>query len=344
MDKQPILEICIPTYNRKDVLILDVKRYLASSDRRYRIVIQDNASTDNTKDEIKKLNNPRIKYRRNKENFGGPVNGLKALANNEADYLLFVIDKDQVQIEELSAFIDFLEENSPDFGYINLQIENNNSTVFYNKGYEAAANLGFLSKHPSGYFFKRKLFDEVINTDWFKSLPSSFDFNLDIVAGALSINHAGVVYGKPLIRNANYRKFPTTIKTLTYNNDNFYFSPQVVITTMKYYLKCVFANSLDLKLIKRICRVILSREANRVTFGYKLLLDNKKICDYYGLQMRCLSFVDMYKYLNKLTIEFANFSQAKIPIFSIRKMIFEVKIKYIISYIKMQMMKIIKIF
>ena len=71
--KQPILSICIPTYNRVDYLVKSVESIIASegfNEEDVEIVISDNASTDETQttmlDYSKKY--PNIKYYRNGDN------------------------------------------------------------------------------------------------------------------------------------------------------------------------------------------------------------------------------------------------------------------------------------
>ena len=74
-NKQPILSICIPTYNREVYLkrlvdsIISQKEFVDTDD--IEIVISDNASTDSTKDMINKYINKywdKIKFFQNKEN------------------------------------------------------------------------------------------------------------------------------------------------------------------------------------------------------------------------------------------------------------------------------------
>ena len=58
-NKQPLLSICIPTYNRAEYLEGALKNIVTDSafDSRVEVIISDNASTDNTQEVGKKYSN-----------------------------------------------------------------------------------------------------------------------------------------------------------------------------------------------------------------------------------------------------------------------------------------------
>ena len=99
-DKQPILSICIPTYNRADVLDLCLTSIVQNKafSEEIEVVISDNNSTDNTSSialkYIEKYQN--VFYNRNSQNIGAEKNFIKVLelANGKFkklhnDYSLF---------------------------------------------------------------------------------------------------------------------------------------------------------------------------------------------------------------------------------------------------------------
>lgn len=74
---RPLLSICIPTYNRAQLLKETLESVLVQVDRtnidKVEIIIADNASTDETDAvmaEIKKNAKPAIKYLKNEKNVG----------------------------------------------------------------------------------------------------------------------------------------------------------------------------------------------------------------------------------------------------------------------------------
>jgi glycosyltransferase involved in cell wall biosynthesis len=91
-NKQPILSICIPTWNRRYALQHTLKSIIDQDEFKswnVEIVISDNASTDETEVEVWKLRKKykNIRYFRNKENIWGNPNINKALSLREGVYL-----------------------------------------------------------------------------------------------------------------------------------------------------------------------------------------------------------------------------------------------------------------
>ena len=121
MEKK-VLSICIPTYNRKEVLIDEIKQYLSVQDERFCIKVNDNCSTDGTVTALLQIHDDRLIVSRNEKNEGSVPNWMKALLNCNSEYVIFVLDKDLIDIKYLSAFIDYLVSDKPNFGYVDLDI------------------------------------------------------------------------------------------------------------------------------------------------------------------------------------------------------------------------------
>ncbi len=123
-NKQPILSICIPTWNRwyslQDTLksIITQKEFLSWE---VEIVISDNASTDETELEVKNLceeyNN--IKYYRNKTNIWWNPNINKALSLWTWEYL-WLLWSDSIIINDwIKDTINIIKNKKPDIIYYN---------------------------------------------------------------------------------------------------------------------------------------------------------------------------------------------------------------------------------
>lgn len=82
-ERQPILSICIPTYNRAEVLKQCLESIVTNNYFRedIEIVVSDNHSTDNTSSIVFEYSKhySNIKYYRNKENIGGERNFIRVL-------------------------------------------------------------------------------------------------------------------------------------------------------------------------------------------------------------------------------------------------------------------------
>lgn len=108
----PLLAICIPTYNRYDILnecLLDT----ISKVRKYSfpIVVADNASTDGTQELVQQLAKeyPYLIYYRQPENLGADRNFEFALKHSPAAYSWLLGDSYRVVEAELDALVEILE-------------------------------------------------------------------------------------------------------------------------------------------------------------------------------------------------------------------------------------------
>ena len=114
-DKQPLLSICIPTYNRAALLDNVLKLYTQNKyfDERIEIVISDNCSEDNTSDVCKKYTSqfPNVTYYRNSTNL---VDGnfAKALSHGKGKYLRLVNDYCYMDDEALLETYEIIKKYS----------------------------------------------------------------------------------------------------------------------------------------------------------------------------------------------------------------------------------------
>jgi glycosyltransferase involved in cell wall biosynthesis len=93
--------IIIPTYNRSTLLRICLESVLSQDYPNFRIIILDNASTDNTESIARSFADSRITYIRNKTNIGLFGNWNRALQINTSPYLTILPDDDVL----LSGFI-----------------------------------------------------------------------------------------------------------------------------------------------------------------------------------------------------------------------------------------------
>ncbi|PQA90537.1 Glycosyltransferase involved in cell wall bisynthesis [Chryseobacterium piscicola] len=105
MDKQKLLSICIPTYNRADILNRTLRSLTTNPDYNpdlIEIVISDNCSTDNTKEVVAMY--PDIKYYCNDENIKD-YNFTKAIEYGTAKYVRLFNDTLLFNFGELECML-----------------------------------------------------------------------------------------------------------------------------------------------------------------------------------------------------------------------------------------------
>lgn len=288
-----ILTICIPTYNRKDVLIDELVQYLSLNDDRFCIKIHDNCSTDGTRDALQGLKDDRIIIHFNDRNVGSVPNWMNSLCNCKSEYVIFVLDKDLVNIEYLAKFIDYLETAKPNFGYVDLDIKKKGDNIITNSGLRNVERMCYLDKHPSGYFYKTAVFNEAYQHDSFQKIDKSFIFPFEVLNGVISTKYSSTIVVMPLIINAAIREKKDT-RTLSFNESNIWFGEPKRFLEFSYYLCNVLELDLNPSEKAYLSRKVLKQSIGDVTYRLKNLLQNKEACYHYFVNCRKVSLGEMF--------------------------------------------------
>jgi glycosyltransferase involved in cell wall biosynthesis len=108
-----LASICLPTYNRADLLdyALDNLAALKDCGRPLEIVISDSGSDDRTPEVVAAhaARNPLIRAFRMPENRGAPANWLNALRQARGELMLYVADDDALILDNLFQHLDRIE-------------------------------------------------------------------------------------------------------------------------------------------------------------------------------------------------------------------------------------------
>lgn len=132
-NKKSLLSICIPTYNRAEILkecLEDLQSII--NDYNINILILDNASTDKTQEVASMYNN--IEYIRNDENIGGDLNILKSyqIASTKSEYICVLGDSYRFS-SNIGELIDILKTQLYDLVVLNRRykiLESNQNTCY----------------------------------------------------------------------------------------------------------------------------------------------------------------------------------------------------------------------
>ena len=335
--KNLVLSICIPTFNRKDVLLAEVEEYLSVKDSRFHVVVQDNCSTDGTKEALGGVQDDRLIYRRNESNLGAMPNGIKSLSGNASEYLLFTIDKDLVDINKLPEFIDYLEREKPNFGYVDLSNDKPFQILKIPKGLDSIKQTAYLSKHPSGYFWKRMLFEREICQSYFKSIDPYFDFPYEVINAHLSVDYGATIVVMPLIINANMRNLAG--KTLTYNEKNIYYSCAKRLEAFQLYLSDLLTLNISLGAKKIISVILLKRVLGQVSVGLKRLLRHKWMSERYNLKPRIVSTHEMLSNMRSAVGLFRGIAAAELGNRTVRVISAKCYVRNFLSVCKCQLIE-----
>lgn len=114
---KPLVSVCIPTYNRAQMLKECVESILLQTLSDFELIIIDNASEDATESVVKSFCDKRIVYVRNNHNIGLTGNWIRCLTLAQCEYITVFPDDDVMLPNNLENKVEVLS-NSPNVGLV----------------------------------------------------------------------------------------------------------------------------------------------------------------------------------------------------------------------------------
>lgn len=90
----PLFSICIPTFNRREMLCQAIRSAINQTYDNIEVVISDNASDDGTSEAVRAIADPRIRYFRNDNNIGGASNWERCVHLAKGQFFSWLQDDD----------------------------------------------------------------------------------------------------------------------------------------------------------------------------------------------------------------------------------------------------------
>ena len=109
MTDNPLVSICIPTYNRADMVGKAIESALDQTYQNIEVIVVDNASTDNTEEIVASYDDPRLKYFGNDENVGIFGNFNRCIDLYNGDFLHILHSDDFISLDFTEKCVDFFE-------------------------------------------------------------------------------------------------------------------------------------------------------------------------------------------------------------------------------------------
>lgn len=113
----PRVTVFVPTYNRAKWLRLTIETVLAQTYRDFRLVVSDNASTDDTTEVVRSFTDDRLSYRRHSHNVGLLENHNSCLRSVDTEYALILPDDDLLHEDHLASAVGVLDAH-PSVGFV----------------------------------------------------------------------------------------------------------------------------------------------------------------------------------------------------------------------------------
>jgi glycosyltransferase involved in cell wall biosynthesis len=295
--KEIEVSFCIPTYNNFKSVLRLVNSILESDSLDIEVVVLDNGSTDDTYNLLKKIDDPRLSIYTNIDNKGALFNMINVLDKGQGNYLVYCTDHDHVSTEKIDKFKSFFKNNQDvSFGYCEY---NSNAKVLFElfkKGNDALSSLGYITRHPTGYFFKNENLKSLNIVEKFSNYEFVDLFPLEFVFAELSLLGDGAIYHDSLFTpETGERVITHKSATTNGNSKSAFFSPEcrlkLAINFEKHIQSLNISNSQKRKLIKKS----FFRELYAATFNFKNVIANEKLCIHYRMQKRSIGKIELLK-------------------------------------------------
>jgi glycosyltransferase involved in cell wall biosynthesis len=292
-NKQALISICIPTFNRcKEVFDL-VKNILNYEGDEIEVIVLDNCSTDNTTNVLNQIKDSRFVCIENESNIGGQLNILKVLMLATGMYGFLCLDKDDFSHRNIKELISRIKaDEGIVFGRCALNLYQSGSDIIYEEGILSVLNMAYLSEHPTGNFYKTDFYKSLEVLKIFFKEKKPFPFYIDL------INAEMAMLGKAIL--INLPTFYTETKdscrdkqSFTYNEQNVFFSPDKRLIEFDVYLKSVQRLGLSNNESLKVIWMLYNKELTSSTFGYRDILNDNDVCIHYGMKLRKVGFVEL---------------------------------------------------
>jgi glycosyltransferase involved in cell wall biosynthesis len=118
MNKTPTVSVIIPTYNRERLIGRAIQSVLNQTYGDFEVIVVDDGSTDNTKNIVGAINDPRIRYIRHEQQKGATTARNTGIVASQGKYIAFQDSDDEWLSEKLEKQMHVLEAAPEDVGVI----------------------------------------------------------------------------------------------------------------------------------------------------------------------------------------------------------------------------------
>ncbi len=209
--KTPLVSVIIPTYNRAEMVQRAIKSILDQTYNNFEILVVDDASTDNTAEAVKNMDNEKIVYINLQKNVGQCRARNIGIKKAKGEYIGFLDSDDEWMPTKLEKQIKvFNESNDPDLGAVysgHFEIDEiKNKTDSKNKNFRKGKLYkdflsGFCPSTPTMFLVKKEALDQVKGFD--ENLPTFVDYDLWLRIAKL--NYSFDYVPEPLIKKYEHQ-------------------------------------------------------------------------------------------------------------------------------------------
>jgi glycosyltransferase involved in cell wall biosynthesis len=147
--KDPLVSVIIPSYNREKLIMKAIGSVMRQTFNDFEILVIDDASTDDTGEVIKNLNNEKIRYFRMERNGGQCIARNFGIRNARGRYIAFLDSDDEWLPEKLKLQVECFRKGPKELGAVygyayQTDVIKNETTLPDNKFYRGDIHDKFL--------------------------------------------------------------------------------------------------------------------------------------------------------------------------------------------------------
>ncbi len=288
MSEQPLLSICISSFNNVEKVVLMTSRLLRLNDSRLEVVVCDDGSDYPSRKMLTSLVSKGVNVYENEKNLGACPNWYETINRGRGKYILHVLDRDYIDFDVLNDLLVFLEENDFGVGYLGITHSKVSQGVLfpnftlYEAGETTTALVGGIPLHPTGFVVRKDCWESNRYKKYFYDGEKYGIYPHTYVMTAISMNHRVMLFSKVFCRYV----YTQSHRSNFYNKKKvkgFWWEPHTIFHTCECFLSefsnCFSDEEQRNAFISNVYRDSLFRG----TIGYRWELMNKRSMAHYGL-------------------------------------------------------------
>lgn len=118
IDEKSLVSVVIPTYNRAYCIERAIRSVINQSYNNLEIIVVDDASTDNTKELVSRIQDRRIKYISHSQRLGASAARNTGIKMAKGDFVAFLDSDDEYLPQKIEKNLDFIKNTSWRIGMV----------------------------------------------------------------------------------------------------------------------------------------------------------------------------------------------------------------------------------
>lgn len=234
-----VVSFCIATFQKYNVLKELIDEILSVDTDKIEVVVCDDQSLDDSVEKIKQIADCRLKIHVNEKNAGSSLNICKSLDQGSGKWLFYVNDRDNVdrfKIKKLIQILEQFEDEDVAFAKCIAGQKGLDRYCIFETGKEALVEFACSMEHPTGYIFRRDIWQSIKCRKTFFENQKYGDYPITQICAIIARKHNGaLIYGDICDLNRQRIDF-NKVKSGYYNKRNdkrLWYTPEVIFRELK---------------------------------------------------------------------------------------------------------------